>query len=131
MPKTADDIETMLLNLGRNFEKADGGAPTFLTRSSSGALIAIRVAPPIVAIHVGIGPAPKDEAHALRIFRRLLELNATDLMHAAYGLEQGNIVLSAALALENLDENELEVTLSDIDLALVQHTKELAHTARD
>ena len=52
-------------------------------------------------------------------------------MHASYGIENGTIVLSAALALDNLDANELEATLSDIDVALVRHTKELSHIARD
>jgi hypothetical protein len=52
-------------------------------------------------------------------------------MYAAYGIEGGRVVLSAALPLDNLDANELDATLSDIDVALVRHTKELAHFARD
>jgi hypothetical protein len=40
-------------------------------------------------------------------------------------------VLSGALALENLDANELESALSDVELALVRHTEELTHSARD
>ena len=62
---------------------------------------------------------------------RLLELNASDLMYAAYGIEGDRVVLSAALPLDNLDANELDATLSDIDVALVRHTKELSHFARD
>ena len=41
------------------------------------------------------------------------------------GIEGSTIVLSAALALENLDQNELEATLSDIDLAFVSHVAKL------
>lgn len=133
MARNADDVETYLLTLGRNFEKREvsNGAATFLLSSADGPIIAVRVSPPIVAVNVAIGPTPADEKHQVKIFRRLLELNATDLMHASYGLEGGSIVLSAALALDNLDANELEATLSDIDVALVGHTKELAHIARD
>jgi hypothetical protein len=119
MPRTAEDVETYLLQLDRRFE-IDAG--TYLV--SGGAEtppIAIRVASPIVAVRVTIGPAPEDERHQARLFRRLLEYNATDLMHASYGIEVGTVVLSAALELENLDMNKLEAVLSDIDVALARH----------
>ena len=133
MARTADDVETYLLTLGRQFEKSEtgGGAATFLVQAPDTPVIALRVLPPIVAVNVAIGPVPTDEKHQVAIYRRLLELNATSLMHAAYGLDGDNIILSAALALDNLDANELEATLSDIDVAVVRHTKELAHIARD
>jgi hypothetical protein len=129
MPRTHEDVENYLIKLGRKYE-AQGH--TYLIHVGPDLpMIAARVAPPIVAVNVSIGPTPKDESKQLRLFRRLLQLNATDLMHASYGLEDGHIILSAALALENLDDNELEATLSDIDLALVRHTSELRQLARD
>ena len=50
-------------------------------------------------------------------------------MHASYCLEGDEIVLSAGLELENLDENELAAVLSDIDLALVRHVPALRELA--
>ena len=78
----------------------------------------------VLEVHVGT-----EQDEVLGVFeqagaeehRRLLELNATDLMHVAYAIEGSTIVLSAALELENLDQNELEATLSDVDLALARH----------
>ena len=134
MPRSAEDVENYLIKLGRPYERAPGWAPekgTFLMRSGGGTLVAVTVSPPIATVHVEIGPTPEDERHQLRMYRRLLQLNATDLMHASYGLENDTIVLGAALPLENLDANELEMTLADIDVALVRHTAELAHFARD
>jgi hypothetical protein len=143
MPRTAEDIENYLMRLERRFEQASSEptntekgngsrAATFLVQSGTGLPpIAVRVAPPIVAVNVQIGPAPADATHRLRLFTRLLELNAADLMYASYGLEGEQIVLSAGLALENLDINELEAALSDLDVALVQHVPELLHTSRD
>ena len=123
MPRTAEDVETYLLQLDRRFE-SDAG--TFVLSGGPGRPpIAVRVVPPIVAVRVNIGPVPSDDAHMLRLFRRLLQYNATDLMHASYGLENSTIVLTAALPLENLDANELEATLSDLDLALSRHVPEL------
>ena len=43
------------------------------------------------------------------------------LLHAAFGLENDQIVLAAALELESLDLNELEAVLADIDVALSEH----------
>jgi hypothetical protein len=128
MPRTVEDVETYLLQLDRPFEN-DGG--TFVLPSRQGtAPIAIRVAPPIVAVRATIGRVPDDAAHQNKLFRRLLEFNATDLMHSSYGIEDGTVVLSAALALDNLDQNELEATLADIDLALARHVPTLHDMAQ-
>ena len=128
MPRTAEDVENYLLQLDRRFED-DGG--TYLVTGGAGSTpIAIRVAPPIVAIRVVIGPVPGDSAHQMRLFRKLLEYNATDLMHISYGIADGNVVLSAALEIENLDLNELEATLSDVDLALARHVPSLYEAAK-
>src|SRR5688572_21005652 len=108
MPRTVEDVETYLLNLNRQFY-SDAG--TYIVNSgSSQTPIAIRVEDPIVAVRVEIGPVPSDTPHQAKFFRRLLEYNARDLMHASYGIEDTTVVLAAALELENLDMNELEAT---------------------
>ena len=128
MPKTAEDVENYLIQLDRRYE-SDAG--TLLVQSGPDRPpIAIRVASPIVAIRVDIGAVPADPRHQIDVFRRLLEYNVTDLMHASYGLEQDTIVLAAALELENLDKNELEATLSDMDLALSRHVGALKEAAQ-
>lgn len=126
MPRTVEDVENYLMQLDRRFE-SDGG--TFFISGPEGTPIALRVAPPIVAVRVRIGTTPGDEASQLRLYRKLLELNATDLMHVAYGVEGDQVVLSAALELENLDLNELEALLSDVDLALARHVPALREAA--
>lgn len=126
MPRTAEDVENYLLQLDRRFENDEG---TYLVSGSDGTPIALRVAPPIVAVRVSIGPAPKDEAHQLKLYTQLLRYNTSDLMHVSYGLENGNVVLSAALELENLDLNELDALLSDVDLALARHVPTLREAA--
>jgi hypothetical protein len=127
MPRTAEDVENFLLQLDRRFDVPDvGGGGTFLVYAGGEMPpIAIRVAPPIVAIRVAIGPLPPDPEHQAKLFRRLLEYNATDLMHSAYGIDGQTVVLSAALPLDNLDLNELEAILSDLDLALARHVPTL------
>src|SRR5271154_643801 len=83
MPRTAEDVENYLLQLDRPFEK-DGA--TFLVHNA-GASVALLVTPPIVALRVDIGSIPREEARLAPFFRKLLEYNATDLMHVSYGLD--------------------------------------------
>lgn len=56
----------------------------------------------------------------------LLELNATDMVHGAYGLVDGHVVLTAALRVENLDFNEFVGTLDDFTVALAKHNERLS-----
>ncbi len=63
------------------------------------------------------------------LYRRLLELNAQEMLHGAYGLEQGAVVVTDALQLENLDFNEFQATLDDIGLAVTNHYPELTKYA--
>jgi hypothetical protein len=125
MVKTDEDLEGYLAKLERPFEKLEDG--TFLIGMGPGqAPAALRLAPPVLVAQARIGGAPSGDAPLeARLFRRLLELNASDLMHAAYALENGEIVLSAALELDALDLNELEAVLSDIGLALSEHVPSL------
>ncbi len=58
-------------------------------------------------------------------YKRLLELNASDLVHGAYGLEDGEIVLSDALEVENLDFTEFQASLESLSLALTSHKDQL------
>jgi hypothetical protein len=123
MPRNVDDVETFLYRLDRQFER-DGEA--FVLHSGGGGTpIAVLVHDPVLLIRVDIGKAPSDAERQLKVFRRLLELNGTDLVHGSYGLEGDEIVLSAGLPLENLDMNELASVLADVDLALARHVEPL------
>jgi hypothetical protein len=121
MVKTDEDLEGYLTKLERRFEKTEDG--TFLIGMGPGRpTAALKLAPPVLVAQVRIGPAPKGNIQLeASVFRRLLELNASDLLHAAYAIEGGEIVLSAALELDGLDLNELEAVLADIGLALGEH----------
>ena len=128
MPRTQEDVESYLLALGRTYESS-GGTLLLHAAGQPQTPIAIRVQPPIVEVQLAVGAPPVDHAHQLAVYRRLLELNATDLAHAAYALENGEIVLQASLELENLDKNELEAVLADIDMAVLRHIASLSELA--
>jgi len=128
MPRTADDVDNLLLGLHCNYER-DGDATFIVSAGAEAPPVVVHVHDPIVVVRVDIGKQPTDEARQLTLFRQLLEHNAKSLVHSAYGLEDGEIVLTAGLALENIDGNELAAVLSEIDLALARQVQALRELA--
>jgi hypothetical protein len=126
--RTASDVEAYLHQMNRRFRAVDDQPGTFLVDGEA-ASVAVRVDPPLVVVRVHIGEAD-GAVDAAAFFRMLLELNARELVHASYGIDQGRVVLSSALELENLDFNELQATMDEIDLALAQQLPALAGLAR-
>jgi len=125
MALSLEDIEGYLQRLERRYEKLESG--TLLVSMGSGRPpVAARVAPPVVVLQVDITEVPSvADAELASFYRRLLELNASDLLHAAYGLEHGRVVLAAALDLDHLGVSELEAVLADIEMASAKHVPEL------
>jgi hypothetical protein len=121
MTRTRDDVERFLESRERRFEvMEDGTIVVPLVPDQAPAMV--RVEPPVVVMQINIGEVSFTEATSEAAFyRRLLELNAGGLLHAAYGLEANRVVLSSALALDNLDPNELEAALADLGMALIEH----------
>ncbi|HEY5145729.1 MAG TPA: hypothetical protein VII82_03140 [Polyangiaceae bacterium] len=135
--RTEKDVEAYLLRSNRRFRAVDsaagrGGSRTFLVDSGDRSPpVAVLVDPPLVVlrVHVGDLTGSADGAETA-LFRKLLELNARQLVHANYGLEDQHVVLSSALELENLDFNEIQATLDEIDVALAQQLPLIAEVAR-
>jgi hypothetical protein len=120
MIRTSDDLEAQLGRLGRRYERTPDG--TFIVSlGPNQPPAALLLVPPVLVIQVAIGEAPQELSAAAPVYKKLLELNANALLHAAFGLENDQIVLAAALELDNLDLNELEAVLADIDVALGEH----------
>ena len=120
MIRTSDDLEAQLGRLGRRYERTPDG--TFiLSLGANQPPAALLLVPPVLVVQVAVGTAPKNDVEAAPLYKKLLELNASALLHAAFGLEGDQIVLAAALELDNLDLNELEAVLADIDVALSEH----------
>src|SRR6187399_3336711 len=120
MIRQNEDLEAQLDRLERHYERLGDG--TYLVSVGPGRPpIAMRLAPPVLVLRVNVGKLVKQgAADQARLFRRLLELNATDLLHASFGLEGSDIVLAAALELETVDPREVEAALADMDMALAE-----------
>lgn len=58
-------------------------------------------------------------------FEQILRLNAEDMVHGAYGVSDGDVVITATLRLENLDFSEFSGTLDDFTVAVTNHYPKL------
>ena len=116
-----DDFERFLESSGRPYSKLDD-ATLLVTLARGQPQAVLRVQSPLVIIQVEICNVElQPPVNECAFYRKLLEYNATDLLHASYGLAGNRVELSAALELDHLDDNELEAALSDVALGLVNH----------
>lgn len=122
---TREDVENYLIRSGFDHEEVGEGMWR-VTQEGLGAGLVVHFAPPVLVFRLKVMDLPGDERRCSELYRRLLELNATDLMHAAYGLEEGDVILTGALPLENLDYNEFQAAVESVQVALATHMEPLA-----
>ncbi len=124
-----EDIESFLIQTEANYEEIGEGlwlvhAETAQEIPIPGIVVSHQ--PPVVVLRSDICETPIDDEDQLRLYERLLELNALDLIHGAYGLEDGEVILSDTLELENLDFTEFRASLDSITIAVTTHWLEPA-----
>lgn len=124
-----DDIERFLDRLsteGTTYEEVEEG--TWVV-SPSGQLdidVVVHYSPPVVLLRVKVMEVPDDDSRCASLNRRLLQLNATDLVHGSYGIADDAVVLTEALELSHLDYEEFLAAYESMTLALAAHLKEFA-----
>lgn len=122
---TREDVESFLLRTEMDHEEVQDGMWAVHV-GSDGAQLVINHSPPLLLFRLKVLDVPDDQARCSDLYRRLLELNATDLVHGAYGIEEDDVILSEALELENLDFSEFQATVDAIGMAAAGHVEELA-----
>lgn len=121
---TTDDIESYLLSSNLSYKNVAEDMWVVRTPGSH-ADIVVRIAGPLVLFRVKAFELEGIE-DMQGLFQKLLELNANDMVHGNYGKAEDNIVLTAGLAIENLDYNEFQSTVEDLTMALENHYESLA-----
>jgi hypothetical protein len=87
--------------------------------------IAVNFSPPVLLLRVNVMNLPSNATQTATLTRRLLELNASDLLHGSYGIQENQIVLTEALELSALDYEEFLATYESMTLALASHLREI------
>ena len=126
---TREDIEAFLDRLSADGATYQEVEPGLWVVKPGGALdfdVVVTHNPPVVLLRVKVMPLPASAEDAAALNRRLLELNATDLLHGAYGIDGDAVVLTEALELAHLDFEEFLASFESMTLSLTGHLRELA-----
>jgi hypothetical protein len=125
--KTAEDIESYLMKIGLPYEQLKPGIWVLKIEGCDNFVVSI--AGPVVVFRVKVMDLPGTDREAL--FRALLSLNTSEMVHGAFGLEGDSVVIVHALELENLDLNEFQAVIDDVSMAISKQYSALAQwTAR-
>jgi hypothetical protein len=125
---TKEDIESFLIRLsatGATYSEVEPGFWIVRPSPESELSLAVTYSPPVVLLRIDVMTLPEDATHTATLTRRLLELNASDLLHGAYGIQNEHIVLTEALELSALDFEEFLASYESMTLALASHLREL------
>ena len=120
--KSAEDIESYLLKMGSSYERANPGI--WVLQVDGQGRLAVSIAGPVVAFRLKVMDLPAQGREEL--FHTLLQLNTTEMVHGAFGIEGDAVVLVHALELENLDFNEFTAVVDDMSMAVAKHHSNLA-----
>ena len=121
---TREDLESFLIRMDHEYEEVDEGM--FLVRGRTGGLpVVVHHADALLLIRMKVMDLSGAEEGDVKFYRTLLELNATDVVHGAYGIEDGELILSDTLELETLDFHEMQASMESIQLAASGHIEQI------
>jgi hypothetical protein len=120
--KSREDIESYLIKLGMPHELI--GPELWNLKPEGNENLLVAIAGPVVVFRVKVMELPPRNREPL--YAALLKLNATEMVHGAFGVEGEAVVITHALQLENLDYNEFQAVVEDITMAIGKHYPQLS-----
>jgi hypothetical protein len=114
-----EDLESYLIRMDLDYEEVDDGM--YLIRGEKGLPFVVHHADALLLIRMKLMDMPAENESSAEFYRTLLELNATEVVHGAYGIEDGDLIISDTLELETLDFLELQASMESIELAAASH----------
>ena len=122
---SSDTVESYLRHTGIAHDQVEDTTWLLTLEDARTSHIVARIEEPIILFSTPVFEVADNTPDRAGLFQRLLELNS-ELMHSAYALQGGKIVLSGAQELENLDLNEFQAVIDDMTMALDRHMPQLS-----
>jgi hypothetical protein len=117
---TREDLESFLIRMDLDYSEVAEGM--FVIRVEDGPQVVVHHSLPVLLVRLKVMDLPEDDGAGLtELYRTLLELNATDIVHGAYGIEGDELIISDTLELETLDFHEFQASLESVQLAASGH----------
>lgn len=126
---TREDLESFLIRMDAEFDELEEGM--YLARTKAEGLpIVLNYSPPLLLLRLKVMDLPSESGNE-DLYRTLLELNANDVVHGAYGIEDGELIMSDTLELSTLDFEEVQASIESIQLAASGHMERIRDMAGD
>lgn len=125
-------IEQYLIDLGISYQELSEDSWLIEDETKGYPKMIVNVSDPLVIISADVMPVPMQDTE--KLFRTLLELNATDLLHGAYAISGNDIIVIDTLEYATLDKEEFLASIESISFALLEHYKKLSgyvHTTEE
>ena len=112
-------IEQYLIDLMITFQQVDNNLWLLDDEDHSLQGVAVMQADPMVIIRAEVMDAPNN--NQLELYSKLLELNASDIIHGAYALDKKKVILIDTLHYKTMDYEDFRAVLDSFSLALTEH----------
>ncbi len=123
---TREDVVNFLNRMEMDFEEVSEGMwLAYPDEEQGGTPLVISYAPPLLVFRLKVLDVPRDGDKCTQLYKRLLQANASEMVHAAYGLEEEDVILTDSLQLENLDFNEFQATVDSFHMAMATQLEAL------
>ena len=120
---TQNDIEIYLDDCGFPFEQIDEGIWRVESPDNNVEDIIVSYVDPVLVFRINLMKVPQNNREAF--YARLLQMNATEISHGAFGIEDEVVVLIDTLQAEHLDRNELQASVDSLAFTVAQYYNEL------
>ncbi|MBI5498494.1 MAG: hypothetical protein HY904_26065 [Deltaproteobacteria bacterium] len=117
---THHDVESHLVRMGVSFDSVGEGTWVIHAEEEHVGQIVVRHDPPILVFRCKIMDLPR-AGDSAGLMRKLLELNASGMLGAAYGLEGQSVVAVEVIQSDNLDANEFDAAVDGMMLSIGEH----------
>jgi hypothetical protein len=116
---TRDDLESFLIRMDLDFDEVDEGM-YLVHPANDGPPVVVHHTPPLLVVRLKVWDLPEGRDLG-KLYQSLLVWNATDVVHGAYGIEEGDLIITDTLELETLDFPELQASLESMQMAASSH----------
>ena len=129
--RSREDIEAYLARSGHHHREVAEDTWLVTDPSDEREHIVVRLADGLVLFRLKVLELDRVEPERREeFFAQILRLNAEDMVHGAYGVSEGDIVITSTMRLENLDFSEFSGTLDDFSVAVTNHYPKLREFVR-
>ena len=112
-------IEQYLIDLMLTYQQIDSNLWLLDDEDHAIQGVVVMYAEPLVVVRAEIMDVPKN--NLLELYTKLLELNASDIIHGAYAVDNKKVILLNTLQYDTMDYEEFRATLDSFSLALTDH----------